>query len=182
MVTHMTSWQRNRLQSHMNTQHSVTGECGHYWCVCVCVCVMCARMHCTTMCAAMCTCMCLNTLACCLTNLEGRVATTALKYSKWLISLCLHSGLILSTDMLTTFSIDSIPTLQAVKKLIVREVAADWSALAIHLGLDSSVIKMPETDHPRHCERSCIAHALVCVCVRALLYVCCCAHTCWCVV
>ena len=84
-----------------------------------------------------------------------RVATTALKYSKWFISLCLHSGLILSTDMLTTFSIDSTPTLQAVKKLIVREVAADWSAVAIHLGLDYSVIRMAETDHPRHCERSC---------------------------
>ena len=60
-----------------------------------------------------------------------------------------------STDTPTYFSIDSTPSFQAIRKLIVREVALDWSLVAIYLGLESSVIRMAKTDHPQQCEHAC---------------------------
>ena len=53
------------------------------------------------------------------------------------------------------FSIDSTPSLQAVRKFIVCEVAADWSLVAIYLGLETSVIRMARADHPLQCELAC---------------------------
>ena len=50
---------------------------------------------------------------------------------------------------------DSTPSLQAIRKFIVREVAADWSLVAIHLGLEGSVIRMARADHPQQCEHAC---------------------------
>ena len=53
------------------------------------------------------------------------------------------------------FNMDSTPSLQAIRKFIVREVAADWSLVAIYLGLESSVIRMARADHPQQCEHAC---------------------------
>ena len=53
------------------------------------------------------------------------------------------------------FSTDSTPSFQAIRKFIVREVASDWSLVAIYLGLESSVIRMAKTDHPQQCEHAC---------------------------
>ena len=60
-----------------------------------------------------------------------------------------------STDMPTHFSIDSTPSFEAIRKFIVREVASDWSTVAVYLGLESSVIRMAKTDHPQQCEHAC---------------------------
>lgn len=61
----------------------------------------------------------------------------------------------LPTDAHTPFIIDSTPTLQAIRKFVVREVAADWNSVAIYLGIESSVIRMAKTDHPQQCELAC---------------------------
>lgn len=58
-------------------------------------------------------------------------------------------------DTSTHFSIDSTPSFQAIRKFIVRQVASDWSLVAIYLGLESSVIRMTRTDHPQQCEDAC---------------------------
>ena len=71
---------------------------------------------------------------------------------EWLMSPTLVSP---STDTPTQFSTDSTPSFQAIRKLIVREVAADWSLVAIYLGLESSVIRMARADHPQQCEDAC---------------------------
>jgi len=60
-----------------------------------------------------------------------------------------------STDTPTHFSIDSTPSFQAIRKFIVRQVASDWSLVAIYLGLESSVIRMARADHPQQCEHAC---------------------------
>ena len=60
-----------------------------------------------------------------------------------------------STGAHTHFNMDSTPSLQAIRKFIVREVAADWSSVAIYLGLESSVIRMARADHPQQCEHAC---------------------------
>ena len=78
-----------------------------------------------------------------------------------LMQLCLREWLMPptlvspSTDTPTHFSTDSTPSFQAIRKLIVREVASDWSLVAIYLGLETSVIKMAKTDHPQQCEHAC---------------------------
>ena len=71
---------------------------------------------------------------------------------EWLMPSALVSP---STDTSTHFSIDSTPSFQAIRKLIVREVASDWSLVAIYLGLETSVIRMAKTDHPQQCEHAC---------------------------
>ena len=71
---------------------------------------------------------------------------------EWLMPSTLVSP---STDTPTHFSIDSTPSFQAIRKLIVREVASDWSLVAIYLGLETSVIRMAKTDHPQQCEHAC---------------------------
>ena len=49
---------------------------------------------------------------------------------------------------------DSSPTLQAMKQFIVRdvEVARDWSLIAIHLGVEASVVRMATANR---CELAC---------------------------
>lgn len=79
---------------------------------------------------------------------------TAATY-KWFIHLLLYHPLPL-IGAYNVFSIDSTPTLQAVRKFIVREVAIDWSLVAIYLGLESSVIKLTAAVHPQHCEHACL--------------------------
>ena len=71
---------------------------------------------------------------------------------EWLMPSALVSP---STDTSTHLSIDSTPSFQAIRKLIVREVASDWSLVAIYLGLETSVIRMAKTDHPQQCEHAC---------------------------
>ena len=66
-----------------------------------------------------------------------------------------YSGLTPSADGHAHFSIDSTPTFQAIRKFIVREVAADWSQVAIYLGLESSVIRMAKADYPQQSESAC---------------------------
>ena len=71
---------------------------------------------------------------------------------KWLMPSTLVSP---STDMPSHFSIHSTPSFQAIRKFIVRQVASDWSLVAIYLGLESSVIRMARADHPQQCEHAC---------------------------
>ena len=59
-----------------------------------------------------------------------------------------------STDTPTDFSIDSHPTLEDINKFIVREVAADWKQVATFLGVELSVIRIADTDHPQQCEHA----------------------------
>ena len=65
-----------------------------------------------------------------------------------------YSGLINFSDGHTHFTIDSAPTLQAIRKFIVREVAEHWSLIAVYLGFESSAIMMTKTDQS---ERDCTA-------------------------
>ena len=52
-------------------------------------------------------------------------------------------------------NIDSQPTLEDINKFIVCEVAADWKQVATFLGVDYSVIRIADTDHPQQCEHAC---------------------------
>ena len=67
-----------------------------------------------------------------------------------------YSGPTPFSDGHTHFSADSTPTLQAIMKFIVCEVAADWSLVAIYLGVEVSVIDATEKKH-RSCALSCVA-------------------------
>ena len=53
-------------------------------------------------------------------------------------------------------SLDATPTLQAIRKFIVHEVAVDWSLVAVYLGLESSAITMIAIVHPQDCEHACM--------------------------
>ena len=55
----------------------------------------------------------------------------------------------------TPINIDSQPTLEEINKFIVCEVAADWKQVATFLGVDYSVIRIADTDHPQQCEHAC---------------------------
>ena len=61
-----------------------------------------------------------------------------------------YSGPTPFSDGHTHFPIDSTPTLQAIRKLIVREVAEHWSLIAVYLGFESSAIMMTKTDQSEH--------------------------------
>ena len=59
-----------------------------------------------------------------------------------------------SSDTHTPISIDSHPTLEHISNFIVLEVAADWKKVATFLGVESSVIRIADTDN-RRCEHAC---------------------------
>ena len=61
-----------------------------------------------------------------------------------------YSGPTPSSDGHTHFTIDSTPTLQAIRKFIVREVAEHWILIAVYLGFESSAIMMTKTDQSEH--------------------------------
>ena len=48
------------------------------------------------------------------------------------------------------FTTDSTPTLQAIRKFIVHEVAEHWILIAVYLGFESSAIMMTKTDRSEH--------------------------------
>ena len=65
-------------------------------------------------------------------------------------------SLTLVTDTFNILSLDSTPTLQAIRKFIVPEIAADWSLVAVYLGLESSAITIIAIGHPQDCEHACM--------------------------
>lgn len=101
--------------------------------------------------------------ACTCVNVWGRVINTCSLHTKQNccnIQVVVHTLTLISpfpfTGAYNVFSIDSTPTLQAIRKFIVHEVATDWSLVAVYLGLESSVIKLAMAVHPQHCEHACL--------------------------
>ena len=50
---------------------------------------------------------------------------------------------------------DSTPTLRTLDDKVVAIVAAKWDTLAIHLGVDSSLVAIVRKNNPADCEGAC---------------------------